>query len=288
MPTLLIWSKTIKDDFVARNFAFAAESDVEKLGDGFRVDPRSLFPAVREIQGVMRMILRTNEQQSETIRDLYSQVRELREEARENNRLNSILISMLQRLIGANVTEMVNEDANDVEVVEVEHTRVLRFPQSLRGLTMPQAMVDFYVKGWYAAYQPGWRAPEGEIIPPKGVKKTIRACVEFASMFLSEPIPPLPTGARNAASPEATEWRAMVVSASQSAWDEATTFLERHDVSQSESCSAFEKNMKSIGPEAWPVRPNPGDDSFGVVRPAEQLQAEFAKHRSRKRAREEV
>ena len=70
---------------------------------------------------------------------------------------------------------------------------------------MPNSFIDFYVKGWYVAFQAGstWQVY-------KNFKKTLQSVIEFVSLFLGTHVPPLPSEMVNGISHEALQHETIV------------------------------------------------------------------------------
>ena len=158
-------------------------------------------------------------------------------------------------------------------------------PESLKGLTMPTVMIDFYLKGWYVKYMDGYKGTRGN----KSVRKTIRACVELASLFLSNHIPQLPVSAPNTMASEASAWRVQVKELCTEAWANSVAFLKSMGVKPSTSCSTFEKSMKGLV-EHWPAgldHNHSRNDVLQCFRSPTTLKAEVRKNRTRSRKRKD-
>jgi hypothetical protein len=154
------------------------------------------------------------------------------------------------------------------------------FPKTLRGLRMPESFVSFYLNGWYVAFQAG-----SSFQVNKSVKKTLRSVIEFVSLFLTTPVPLLPSDAVNGISPQAAPWRRVVRSAADNAWKRAKEFVKSHLRFEvvSHALSTFEKNMKSIDPGVWPNGPD-GNDPFGVLRTTAEIKEATTKNKKKRPA----
>jgi hypothetical protein len=127
----------------------------------------------------------------------------------------------------------------------------LNFPTVLKGRTLPGLWVDFFVDNW--CHVIGNEASPTVAPSFRAVKNVVKVVVEVCQIFLTEPIPILPSNARNGHSIEAAAWRANVKWQCSLAWDRARIFLEANGKKVSTAVSSFEKAIKSIDPDKWPM-----------------------------------
>jgi len=144
------------------------------------------------------------------------------------------------------------------------------FPTKLKGLKSPGLSVDFCTNGWCELTRDGAQAPAEE-----DAKRAVRAAMDSLPLPLEDHVPPLPEDARaGGVDVRALEWRKGVRRQGLGAWEEAQESLgadlEACKREETAPVSAFERIMRTTGPDSWPDGPT-GEDAFSLLRDKPQL-----------------
>jgi hypothetical protein len=319
--TLRKWCEVIRRDFLKRNFFFAPLHDITKFLNRsvFQVDHRSMASTLTGVYSGIQILQLENEElrtghrnMSRRIDYLSRQVAELTrqlaektlQEAETSRQLAEILELLRTALQGAVAQQgtglaslmpasagspLHNQTANPLPGgVRQEMASAVRFPKSLRGLTMPSIVRDVYKNEWYRIFSPKYRPRHDEPKTNGNTKSTIRKATEYLTLFMESHIAPLPETATNALSQEAADWRADLDRKVGEAWRAASLFIEKKSTLKSKwncvSIGGFVKSMNEIDPLSWPNGPwgEGGNESYdyGNLRNADELRKSLVNHKA--------
>lgn len=315
--TLRKWCEVIRRDFLKRNFFFAPMHDITKFLNRsvFQVDHRSMSSTLTGVYSGQQILQLEHEELRTGHRNMSRKIDYLSRQVAELTRQQADILELLRTALQGAVQQgtgsaslppasagsppLHNQTANPLSegvplsggVRRQEMACAVRFPKSLKGLTMPSIIRDVYKNQWYRIFSPKYRPRHDEPKINGNAKSTIRKATEYLTLFMDSHIAPLPETATNALSQEAADWRADLERKVGEAWEAASLFIEKKSPSKpkSNSIGAFVKNMNEIDPLSWPNGPwgEGGNKSYeyGNLRNVGELRKSFETHKvSRQKA----